>query len=569
VRRKQFKKLISFLLIQSMIICLIPLNVLANTVNEKENLWEGRSAVFVGDSITAGSGTSKIYYQYLEESLGFETVTAMGVGGSCISSASDYGQNNRPLINRYKNIPTADLISIFMGTNDYGHETPLGDINDTQDGTFYGALNVIIPDLIKNHPSSKIVFVTPLHRYGFGTSKITGKQFTYDNLPNGVDATLEDYVNALKTVCDNYGVTVLDLYSECTLDPTDASVRLEYMPDGLHPNANGHEILAKIMESHIKEYTPVEKEPITELEMMYGNKFSPTNNQTNRASSRHNLYLKSETVITLNNPVDMQWACAQTSSETSANNLGYFPDTQWTDKTTAVVKEDGWVGFVFKYRDETNSFDLTKPLSDFITIQEPHEHQYENGICEACDKLQLEITTQPQDSKVKLNDKYYVTVEAKGEGLKYQWYIRNEGSSKFSKSSVTTPEYTNILTKARVNRELYCVITDAYGNKVTTETVSLIRDMGEGITIVSQPQDSKVKLNDTYYVSVEAKGEGLKYQWYIRNEGSSKFSKSSVTTPEYTNKLTKARVNRELYCVITDAYGNKVQTDTVKLIQNK
>ena len=78
-----------------------------------------------------------------------------------------------------------------------------------------------------------------------------------------------------------------------------------------------------------------------------------------------------------------------------------------------------------------------------------------------------------------------------------------------------------------------------------------------------------MKLKETYYVSVEAEGEDLKYQWYIRNEGSSKFSKSSVTTPEYTNVLTKARVNRELYCIITDAYGNKVQTDTVKLIQNK
>ena len=27
--------------------------------------WTGRSAVFVGDSITAGSGTDKIYYEYV------------------------------------------------------------------------------------------------------------------------------------------------------------------------------------------------------------------------------------------------------------------------------------------------------------------------------------------------------------------------------------------------------------------------------------------------------------------------------------------------------------------------
>ena len=41
----------------------------------------------------------------------------------------------------------------------------------------------------------------------------------------------------------------------------------------------------------------------------------------------------------------MQWACARTSNEYSSNNLGYFPDAQWTDKVTAVVEEDGWIGF--------------------------------------------------------------------------------------------------------------------------------------------------------------------------------------------------------------------------------
>ena len=330
------KRIISLLLALVMICGMMPMPAFAAEEAEA-NPWNGRSAVFVGDSITAGSGTAKIYYEYLEESLGFDSVTPLGVAGSCISAASDYGQANQPLINRYQDIPSADLIVIFMGTNDYGHETPLGNVGDTQDGTFYGALNVIIPALVAKHPSSKLVFVTPLHRYGFGTSKILGTSFASDDVANGVGATLGDYVDALKTVCTNNGVSVIDLYTECTLDPADAETRTNYMPDGLHPNAAGHEVIAGIMESHIRGFEPAEQEPIELTEMVYGNRFAAGNNQTCRVSSRINYYLKAGTVISLKDSAAMQWACTKTSDETSSSNLGYFPDSGWSDKETAVV----------------------------------------------------------------------------------------------------------------------------------------------------------------------------------------------------------------------------------------
>ena len=397
-RNKELQRVLSLLCALVMVIGMLPIPALASENEEPEqNPWNGRSAVFVGDSITAGTGTTKIYYEYLKETFGFRSVTAMGVAGSCISAASDYGQSNQPLINRYQNIPSADLIVIFMGTNDYGHETPLGSATDTQDGTFYGALNVIIPALVDKHTASKILFVTPMHRYGFGTSKILGTQFTSDDLPNGVGAALGDYVDALKTVCAKNGVSVIDLYTECTLDPSDTSVRSAYMPDGLHPNAAGHEVIAGIMESHLRNDSPVEKAPETETqpeeetELIYGNKFASGFDQHNRASSRVNLYLKAGTIITLKDPDAMQWACTKTNGASSCDNLGYFPDSAWSDKETAVVEADGWVGFVFKYRDETEVFDLTKPLSDYITIEETHNHIYENGICIGCGENKPEI----------------------------------------------------------------------------------------------------------------------------------------------------------------------------------
>ena len=211
------------------------------------NHCAGKKVTCVGDSITAGSGTTKTYWSILYDTLELESMTGMGVAGSCVSATSDYKTGNSPLINRYKSIPDSDIITIYMGTNDYGHETPMGTIDDTEDVSFYGALNVIIPGIQKAHPDALLAWITPTHRYGFGTSKILGTAFTYDYLPNGRGYSLNDYVDAIKEVCEKYDVPVIDLFTLSGMDPSLSEVRTQYMPDGLHPNAAGHEKIAAII----------------------------------------------------------------------------------------------------------------------------------------------------------------------------------------------------------------------------------------------------------------------------------------------------------------------------------
>lgn len=210
--------------------------------------WSDKTAVCVGDSITAGSGTTKIYYNVLKDLLDLKSVTGMGVAGSCVSATSNYGTSNSPLINRYQNIPNADLITIFMGTNDYGHNTPLGTIADSTDVSFYGALNVIISGIITAHPTARLIWVTPLHRYNFGG-------LTYDWTENGAGHTLADYVNAIKDVCNRYSVPVIDLFAISGLNPCISGIKSNYIPDGLHPNAKGHEKIAGFMAKYLNLYS--------------------------------------------------------------------------------------------------------------------------------------------------------------------------------------------------------------------------------------------------------------------------------------------------------------------------
>ena len=214
-------------------------------------IWADKKILMIGDSITAGSGTTKTYWSILDETLQPESMTGMGVAGSCVSATSDYGTSNSPLINRYTSIPESDIITIYMGTNDYGHETPMGTIDDAEDISFYGALNVIISGIRQAQPDAQLVWITPTHRYGFGTSKMLGTKFTYDYLPNGRGYSLEDYVDAIKDVCAKYSVPVIDLFNLSGMDPSLSEVRTQYMPDGLHPNAAGHEKIAAIIASSL------------------------------------------------------------------------------------------------------------------------------------------------------------------------------------------------------------------------------------------------------------------------------------------------------------------------------
>ena len=210
--------------------------------NETVSKWKGKKAAFVGDSITYGVNTSQghIYYQLLNDMIGFSEVYADGVAGSCYSKTSDYGTTITPISQRFQNIPTdRDLVVIFAGTNDFGHDTPLGTIEDTTDISFYGAISVVINGILTANPSARLVLFSPIHRYGWSGNNPN------DDEPNGQGLTLKDYVDAIKNMAEKYSIPVLDLFSIYGLNPRIPNIKTNYITDGLHPNAAGHELLAK------------------------------------------------------------------------------------------------------------------------------------------------------------------------------------------------------------------------------------------------------------------------------------------------------------------------------------
>jgi lysophospholipase L1-like esterase len=135
--------------------------------------------------------------------------------------------------------PNADIVVVFGGTNDFGHgDAPFGTDQDETADTFCGALHVLYRKLKNRYPKATIVVLTPLHRicedniYGDGSKKVPTRP-------------LSSYVEQIRKTAALYSFPVLDLYQVAELDPNDEVIHRDLMPDGLHPNADGHAILAE------------------------------------------------------------------------------------------------------------------------------------------------------------------------------------------------------------------------------------------------------------------------------------------------------------------------------------
>lgn len=204
---------------------------------------KGKKVAFLGDSITVGSGASRVETRYTNvfaDITGCEVLN-YGIGGTRIAkqkTASACSDWDRDFIERTDEMDdSADIVVVFGGTNDFGHgDAPFGKFSDDTEYTFYGALHVLYKKLINKYPDSEIVVITPLHR------------LTEDNTVNerGLERkSLKCYVEAIREVAEYYGLPVLDLYKTSGMQPAVEINRKLYMPDGLHPSDLG---AAKIAE---------------------------------------------------------------------------------------------------------------------------------------------------------------------------------------------------------------------------------------------------------------------------------------------------------------------------------
>ena len=207
---------------------------------------KNKKIVFLGDSITEGHGVNNPENRFVDRIAASTGAICknFGISGTRIAKQTIPSHNERydsDFISRVDDLDAdANIVVVFGGTNDWGHgDAKIGSFENHDPYTFYGALHTLYTSLIEKYPSSQIVMLTPLHRIGEA-----GPIVREDMPQSNKTASLKDYVNIIREVAEFYSIPVLDLFKTSGIQPAIPVITEKYIPDGLHPNDDGHALLA-------------------------------------------------------------------------------------------------------------------------------------------------------------------------------------------------------------------------------------------------------------------------------------------------------------------------------------
>lgn len=209
---------------------------------------KGLKVNFLGDSITEGccaSFPALGYVEVLKRICDLAEARNYGIGGTRIAQQripSAEPKFDLDFCQRAPQMdPDADIVIVFGGTNDHGHgDAPFGRESDRTPDTFIGACHCLWKTLLTQYPNSRIVVLTPLHRAD-------------EDLPKGDRGLLlRDYVNVIRSTASSYGLPVLDLFETSSIQAHIPEVAHRLTTDGLHPNDEGHAILAQEIKAYLE-----------------------------------------------------------------------------------------------------------------------------------------------------------------------------------------------------------------------------------------------------------------------------------------------------------------------------
>lgn len=210
----------------------------------------------LGDSLTEGSNLDEperekySFPAQLQQILGCKEIYNLGIGGSTVSSCAD--QN--PMVERWTDIPKdSDIIIVFGGTNDclFENKWDYGILeyeHRMTEDTFCGDYDKLM---------SKIEYVYREHNLDSYIKLLainppsTILNDAVYNIDPGNMVHQEDFALAINEIAPAYSFEIIDMYNNNILNTHDKQINEEFMPDGIHGNAEGYRIMAEHVASQI------------------------------------------------------------------------------------------------------------------------------------------------------------------------------------------------------------------------------------------------------------------------------------------------------------------------------
>lgn len=210
----------------------------------------------MGDSICAASNLSEEEQKkyniptLLKDILNAKEVNNFAIGGSTISRAT----NSYAMVDRWNDIPMdSDIIIVFGGTNDclFENKWQYGILeyeNRMESGTFCGDLDEMVGGMQytyrENNKDSyiKMIFVNP-------PSTVLNDS-VYNTDPGNM-VHQSEFAAAIREIAPNYGFDLIDMYNNNLFNTHDSDIVANFMPDGVHANPTGYQMIAEHLASEI------------------------------------------------------------------------------------------------------------------------------------------------------------------------------------------------------------------------------------------------------------------------------------------------------------------------------
>lgn len=189
----------------------------------------------LGDSITVGECNHSVSYaDYVGKNL--ENINLLNRGASGYTAFDIYSN--------YANLDISenpDIVTVFVGTNDWVYDVPIGNPEDRTNDTFCGRLNLLMQKIRNRYPFTRVVFFTPIYR-----DMQPHESIPFTGTTNSNGNTTADFAEAVILCAANHNIEILDLYNLSGINESNAD---KYLVDGTHPNFEGQILIAEQVET--------------------------------------------------------------------------------------------------------------------------------------------------------------------------------------------------------------------------------------------------------------------------------------------------------------------------------
>jgi len=227
--------------------------ILKNSTGEEEedvsgtNIY-GKSALFTGDSISWGSD-QRAWAARIGEKYAMTYVNA-SVSGASVSTTRVYRMIEQLEANKTGSF---DYVIMHGPTNDAWDEVNVGTLSESYNvanydvATYAGALEELFYYARKYFPDAQLGYII---------------NFRFSSTLNNGLSDMSAYVEMAKQVCNKWSVPYLDLYNNEELTAALKVGTTVYLPDNVHPNAAGYDILTPYIANWMNETVATQEPPV-------------------------------------------------------------------------------------------------------------------------------------------------------------------------------------------------------------------------------------------------------------------------------------------------------------------